>query len=52
MKINKFFKSISNFIKKLMKGNMPVHISPEITKGKEVDEMIANYYWNWDEYKF
>lgn len=30
-----------------------MNISPEIRKGnKKVDDMINNYYWNWDEYKF
>ena len=35
-----------------MTENRHMHISPEIRKGnKEVDDMINNYYWNWDEYR-
>ena len=53
MGINKFFKAIINFIKKLMAETSDTYIIPEIRKeNKEVDEMISSYYWNWEEQKF
>jgi hypothetical protein len=52
MKTNMLTKTINNFIKKLMTENRFIPISPEIRKGnKELDEIVNNYYWNWEEYK-
>lgn len=53
MKTNKFSKTISEFLKKLMTESRHININPEIRKGnKEIDEMINNYYWNPEECKF
>jgi hypothetical protein len=52
MKLNRFTKTIHNFMKILMAENRIIHITPELRNGnKELDEMVNNYYWNWEEFK-
>jgi len=49
MKMNNFLKAISSFIKFLITDNT----YQEACKGnKELDEIMYNYYYTWEETKF
>jgi hypothetical protein len=52
MKTNMLTKTVNNFMRILLTENRFILIAPEIRNGnKELDQMINNYYWNWEEYK-
>lgn len=45
--------TLNSFIHKQLNDNRFISIDPEIRRSnKEVDDMIKDFYWNFEEFKF
>lgn len=52
MKIIGFLKSVWNFTKEFVTESNHIYINTQVIRGnREAEDMINNYYWNWEEYK-